>query len=113
LHTDIETITGANITITPMVLIVFIENAFKHAKNTLNEKIYIGIGLKIVGSDILFTVKNSYSDAKQEASTIHTSSGLGVSNTIRRLNLLYEGDYELNQFVKDYLYIVTLRLKIK
>jgi len=113
LQTDIETITDPNITITPMVLIVFIENAFKHAKNTLNQKIYVGIGLKIAGSDILFTVKNSYSHAKQEANTIHTSSGLGVANTIRRLNLLYEGDYELNQFVKDNLYIVELRLKIK
>jgi len=113
LQTDIETITDPNITITPMVLIVFIENAFKHAKNTLNQKIYVGIGLKIVDSHILFTVKNSYSHAKQEASTIHTSSGLGVANTIRRLNLLYEGDYELNQLVKDNLYIVELRLKIK
>jgi LytS/YehU family sensor histidine kinase len=113
LQTDIETITDPHITITPMVLIVFIENAFKHAKNTLNQKIYVGIGLKIIGSYVLFTVKNSYSYANQEAGTIYTSSGLGVANTIRRLNLLYEGDYELNQFVEDNLYIVELRLKIK
>jgi len=113
LQTDIEGITNPEIAITPMVLIVFIENAFKHAKNTLNQKIYIGIGLRIVDNFILFTVKNSYSHAKQEESTIHTSSGLGVANTIRRLNLLYEGDYELNQFVKENLYIVELRLKIK
>ena len=52
LQTDIEAITSPDITITPMVLIVFIENAFKHAKNTLNQKIYVGIGLKIVDSYI-------------------------------------------------------------
>jgi LytS/YehU family sensor histidine kinase len=113
LQNNLATITDQRITIAPMVLIVFIENAFKHARNTLDQKIYIYINLEISGNFILFSVKNSYSDVKHDSSTIQTSSGLGLANTIRRLNLLYEGDYELNQFIKDNFYTVQLRLKIK
>lgn len=112
LQTDIELINNPKITIAPMVLIVFIENAFKHARNTLDQKIYIHISLKITGYFIAFSVENSYSKVKQENRTIQGRSGLGLANTIRRLNLLYEEDYELNQFVKDNWYIVQLRLKI-
>lgn len=112
LQTDIEIINNQNITIAPMVLIVFIENAFKHARNTLDQKIYVHISLKITGYFIVFSVENSYSEVKQENRILQAASGLGLANTIRRLNLLYENDYELNQFVKDNLYVVQLRLKI-
>jgi LytS/YehU family sensor histidine kinase len=113
LQTDIETINNPKITIAPMVLIVFIENAFKHARNTLDQKIYIDINLQLRDNFIVFSVKNSYSEVKQQNSIIHAGSGLGLANTIRRLNLLYEREYKLDQFVKDNLYIVQLRLKIK
>lgn len=113
LQTRIEAIDNPAITIAPMVLIVFIENAFKHARNTLDQKIYVYISLQVTGNFIEFSVKNSYSEVKQENSFLPASSGLGLSNTIRRLNLLYEEDYKLEQFVKDNLYIVQLRLKIK
>lgn len=113
LQTDIASITDPGIAIAPMVLIVFIENAFKHSRNTLDQKVYIDISLHITGNYMVFSVKNSYSEIKHENSLVHTSSGLGIANTVRRLNLLYEGDYELHQFTKDHVYIVQLRLKIK
>jgi LytS/YehU family sensor histidine kinase len=113
LQTEIETINNPAITIAPMVLIVFIENAFKHARNTLDEKIYIHLALKITGNFIVFSVKNSHSELKQENRILQAGSGLGLSNTIRRLNLLYEENYELDQFITDNMYIVQLRLKIK
>jgi sensor histidine kinase YesM len=113
LQTSIPTVIDPAITIAPMVLIVFIENAFKHAANSLNEKVYIEINLAISGNFIEFSVKNSFSDVKHESSMIRTSSGLGLSNTIRRLNLLYEGEHDLKQFTEDNRYIVQLRFKIK
>jgi len=113
LQTDIATINDPRITIAPMVLIVFIENAFKHAGNTLTEKVYIDINLLISGKFIEFSVKNSFSDVEQGNSRIQSSCGLGLSNTIRRLNLLYERGYELNQYSIDNFYNVQLRLKIK
>jgi sensor histidine kinase YesM len=113
LQTKIETINDPRITIAPMVLIVFIENAFKHARNTLDEKIYIDIDLNVTGNFIVFSVRNSYSELRHENSISQSSSGLGLPNTIRRLNLLYEENYKLDQFITDNMYIVQLRLKIK
>jgi len=46
--------------IAPIVLIVFVENAFKHAKDTLDQKIHIAIHLEISGNFILFNISNSY-----------------------------------------------------
>lgn len=113
LQTEIESVESADILIAPMVLIVFIENAFKHARNTLDQKIYVEVSLKISGNFILFLVKNSYSEVTHKNNIVQASSGLGLSNTIRRLNLLYEEDFELKQFTKENLYIAQLRLKIK
>ena len=91
LQSDLNIADGNNIQIAPMVLIVFIENAFKHAQNTLDEKIYISIKLTASADQVLFTVENSHNETKKY-NTLHHSSGLGLANTIKRLNLLYETD---------------------
>jgi sensor histidine kinase YesM len=91
---------------------VFIENAFKHAKNTLDEKIYVNIMLKISGEQILFCVENSHREPKQH-NQHYQSSGLGLANTIKRLDLLYENDYQLQQTAAHNNYTVNLHLKIK
>jgi LytS/YehU family sensor histidine kinase len=112
LHNDLDAGYDGNIKIAPMVLIVFIENAFKHAKNTLDEKIYVNIMLKISGDQILFCVENSHREPKQH-NQHYQSSGLGLANTIKRLDLLYENDYQLQQTAAHNTYTVNLRLKIK
>jgi len=56
---DIESVSDPAIQIAPQVLIVFLENAFKHAKNTLKPGIDIDISLKIKDSFICLEVSNS------------------------------------------------------
>lgn len=113
LHTDIEPVYSGTIKIAPMVLIIFVENAFKHASNSLDQKIYIDISLTVSGSYILFSVKNSHTEGIRANSLLPKSAGLGIANTVKRLNLLYEDDYELERNSENNLYIVKLRLKIK
>lgn len=96
--------------IPPMLLIVFIENAFKHAKNTFSDKIYIRIALQQNGDDIHFTVVNSYTG---EPHPLAESSGIGLSTTGKRLKILYGNDYSLHHECRDGLYTVQLRLNIK
>jgi hypothetical protein len=102
----------ADIRIAPMVLIVFVENAFKHAKDTLEQKIHITIHLKISGNFIVFTISNSYRKEKEGSGLLNESSGLGLANTIKRLDLLYGADYEMKTFVRDELYHAHLQLKL-
>jgi hypothetical protein len=113
LTTDIEEVIVPEIKIAPMLLIVFIENAFKHSKNTIDEKIYIDIKLKTWGNSILFSVKNSYGKEENEASIVNRSSGFGLDNVSKRLSLLYPTEHELNIKKDNSFYNVILQLKMK
>ena len=111
LTTDIENIVRTDIKIAPMLLIVFIENAFKHSKNTANEKIFIDIVLKTWGKMILFSVKNSHNNPKAE--TTNLGGGLGLENVNKRLALLYPDEHILDVQNADDFYTVSLQLKMK
>ncbi|MCF0054646.1 sensor histidine kinase [Dyadobacter sp. CY356] len=111
---DIEKIDNTNIRIAPMLLIVFIENAFKHSKNTAEENIFIEISLKTWSNYILFSIKNSHNkNAVEEVSTINKNSGFGLVNVRKRLQLLYPNEAELNIEEDERTYNVNLRLKMK
>jgi sensor histidine kinase YesM len=113
LQTDLEVVNNKNILVAPMVLIVFVENAFKHTRNTLDATIRVSISLKLAGNNILFSVRNSYSDVKSNHSISGESSGIGLQNTMKRLTLLYGNTYKLDQYADNGLYTVELSLPIK
>lgn len=102
-----------NVKIAPMLLIVFVENAFKHARNTLESKIQIIINCKVVSENIYFEVANSYSDKGAKDTTEKLNSGFGIANVIKRLELLYPGEYELKQNPTENQFKVELCLKAK
>ena len=113
LTASIEPVTDPTVMIAPMLLIVFIENAFKHSKNTIDNKIFIEIALKRWGDLILFSVKNSHSGIKAQNSMSGTNSGLGLVNVRKRLQLLYGGAYDLKIENKEGFYSVMLQLTVK
>jgi len=113
LTTDIVSPSG-DARIAPMLLIVFVENAFKHSKNTTEEKVYIDIQLRTWENYILFTVKNSRSKEKNEKkSAVDKSSGYGMVNVGKRLDILYPNEHRLDIQQTDSEYKVALQLKIK
>ncbi len=113
LKTDIEEITNANIKIAPMLLIVFIENAFKHSKNTNDEKIFIEMSLKSAANSILFSIRNSYTKSKESNVPGIKNSGFGLDNVKKRLELLYPNEHDLKIENDEKGYSVMLRLKQK
>jgi len=112
LKTNIAQVTDAAVKIAPMVLIVFVENAFKHAKNTIAQKIYIAVDIQVTEKFINFSVINSYNQEVDQAQAKDEHSGIGLTNTIKRLNLLYGNSYELQQHSGNDVYHVQLKLKI-
>ena len=96
--------------IAPILLIPFLENAFKHASNKLNEKIWITVDLIVKEKNLSFTVENSvYPEGKTQMHTDH--SGIGLENVIRRLALLCE-NYTLNNELKDNYYHSFLNIPL-
>lgn len=93
--------------IPPMLLIPFIENAFKHGINPEEDS---GIVVRInISNDILrMNVRNRLVHSRKE----RDSSGKGLSNTKARLALLYPGRYELNTSTEDGVYAVLLSLTL-
>lgn len=111
LKTSIETVPDQAIHIAPMLLIVFIENAFKHAKNTHSKVITVEISLQTWEGRILFAVRNSYEE--QTSGKLATHGGVGLDNTLKRLEALYPGEHQLLMEKKDNQYIVNLQLIAK
>lgn len=110
---SMEDVRGLKLKIAPMLLIVFVENAFKHSKNTNNESIAINISLKIWDDSVLFSVKNSQGVKEITANTLNKNSGLGLANVKKRLELLYPNQYDLQIDDSEESYRVMLRLNLK
>lgn len=102
-----------NLKIAPMLLIVFVENAFKHSKNTTDPKIKIEIELKLWGNTVLFSIKNTYDADQKLNNEMNKHSGLGLENVMKRLQLLYPETHELSIDSQDGWYKVMLQLRMK
>ena len=91
--------------ITPLILISFIENAFKHGVNP-NQDSEINIKINIEDEFLTLFVSNN------KVESIQSKSGIGLQNTIERLALLYPKNHELS--IDDSLekYTVTLKIKV-
>jgi len=113
LNLDIEQVPGTAAKIAPMLLIVFIENAFKHSKNTYDDTVRIDIKLKLSQNNIIFSVSNSCDYDKWLSSQLEKKTGIGVSNTVRRLDLLYPNEYKLEFRMEKNIYYLNLELKVK
>ena len=93
--------------IEPMLLIPFVENAFKHGTGMIEEAL-IEIGLKAKNDILQFSVRNKYDPESEEVKD--KTSGIGLANVKRRLNLLYGSDHSLLITDKDGWFVISLQL---
>jgi sensor histidine kinase YesM len=97
----------SNIFVPPLILITFIENAFKYVGfNECGENL-IDISLGYRNGNLEFSIFNTKDSF---ISKEHKSSGLGIANTKRRLELLYPGKYRLELKNTDLDYTVSLTI---
>ena len=94
--------------IPPMLLIPFVENAFKHgSKKFRNPAILIRLILTEKGLE--FDVIN-YTEPSQTANK-DTRGGIGLENVRRRLDMIYPGNYELLVESDPETYHVNLKIQ--
>jgi hypothetical protein len=91
--------------ITPLILISFIENAFKHGVNP-NQDSEIYIRISIVSDYLTLFVSNN------KVQSIASDSGIGLQNTIERLSLLYPNNHILKIEDNTATYLITLTIKV-
>jgi two-component system, LytTR family, sensor kinase len=94
--------------IEPMLLIPFIENAFKHGIG-LQQDAYIHIALSLAQGLLEFSVVNNY---VKDDSAKDKNPGIGLVNVKNRLELLYPGKYELHLSDKENVFSVHLKLQL-
>ncbi len=86
--------------IAPLLFIIFIENAFKHARNIVNEPVFISILIAVSEDGILtLNVKNNYNTSAQKS--FAAEKGIGLENAKKRLNVIYPDDKHVLKFDQD------------
>lgn len=92
--------------IAPFLLITFIENAFKHGVSYAKPG-SININIKVFEKTLTLFVENPFAETDS-----FTVKGLGLKNAERRLDLLYQGKYNLQAEKSKSRYIVNLKLEL-
>jgi two-component system, LytTR family, sensor kinase len=100
---------AANYSVEPMLLIPFVENAFKHGTGYVDHPV-IDINLTAREGILVFQVKNKF-DRETDTSK-DESSGIGLSNVRARLTLLYPGRHDLVVHTDRNLFSINLTLKL-
>ena len=92
----------------PMLLVPFIENAFKHGVGMLRDP-YIKIQLCVKGQILEFKTVNNFNPANFSKDK---NSGIGLVNVTNRLKLLYPARHDLNITNKEGIFSVYLKLDL-
>ena len=96
--------------IAPLILVVFIENAFKHSMASQANQISIDMDIKVSENGRLtFRCENSYQDI---ANNENISHGIGLKNVRKRLELIYEDAHQLTIKDQDGKFLVELSMDL-
>lgn len=106
IETDIDKI-PEGLEITPLILITFVENAFKHGVNNTIEASWVRISASVENTALTFTVKNSKPSSPRKETV---QGGIGIVNVRRRLDLLYPERYQLTIHNEPSYYSVNLTI---
>lgn len=98
--------------IAPLILISFVENAFKHSRHTLGNKLYINAGIKLQNNKLVMRIDNSYNPEMKKEEMMRRDGGIGMENVRKRLKLLYENKYSLSNEQSDNVYKLKLQIDL-
>jgi len=110
---DIETKISGEISdqqIAPLLLITFLENAFKHGAKGSSGNTFIKLDIKVEKNKLNFTLENNKGIIDEVNTGDH--NGLGLENVKRQLELLYPGKHLLNIKDEQDRFVVALQLSL-
>lgn len=97
----------ANVQVPPMILITFVENAFKHGESN-GPDAPMEIHLSIIDMQLRYEVLNKIGDTPSK----DNNSGIGIPNLKKRLNILYPEKHTLSFDISKTHYIAKLEINL-
>ncbi len=115
-HQTLETIVEINgrmegLQIAPLLLITFVENAFKHGAKGNTGKTFVHLQLQVEQNALNFRLENNAGSVDESIDTEH--KGVGLENVKRRLELLYPGRHRLQTGLEQNRFVVQLNLQMQ
>jgi len=101
-------LTHSDLTISPLLLLILVENAYKHGVEKLTDEAFIRIKLDVKDRTMVFKIENNFDGSEQEPTT-----GIGIQNLTQRLKLIYPDSYKLDFTSIDDVYSVRLEVQLK
>jgi len=98
-----------NFSIEPLLLIPFVENAFKHISHKTHGDNFVKLDMTRSNGYFEFSVENS---CEKGIYTTEQHGGIGMNNVKRRLELLYPGTHQLTIIDDNDWFKINLKLKI-
>ena len=95
--------------IPPMLLLPFVENAFKHSLCEEENNAFIAIAISIHSDYLTFKVENTIN--KNEHS-LNETGGIGLKNVKKRLDLLFPKTHQLKILAEQGMYLISLRIPL-
>ena len=91
----------------PLLLIILLENAFKHGVEKLTDNAFVKANLKASNGHVHFVVENNFDPAEKTG-----ENGVGLRNLKRRLELVYPKNHDLSFSVSEKVYRAELSLQL-
>lgn len=95
------------IRIAPLLLITFVENAFKHGVHPTSKPSWVKLHIELASTVLTLSIANS-----KPTTTSISGSGIGLLNARKRLDSLYGGRYELSIIDSANTYQLNLSLPL-
>ena len=96
--------------ITPLLLIPFVENSFKHGASKMLSKPAVNLNIILENQTLHFMLSNS---KPEEYINPQRNGGIGLGNVQKRLQLLYPDKHELNMTAEPEHFTVLLEIELQ
>ena len=103
-------VSSREIAIPPLLLLPFVENAFKHGAGESLEKGWIHINLNEENNHLTFKIENSLDE--NAAMKNVDNGGIGLSNVKKRLELMFPDKHKLKTLKSSESFIIILQLDL-
>ena len=98
-----KNITNKDLTLAPLLLIILVENAFKHGIEPAEGSAHLIIDIKADENTFFFQCCNTYEEETSK-------KGIGLENLKRRLEILYPEQHQLSLIKEDQQFIAQLKI---